>query len=146
MGYVRAHLKLTFDDPELAEFVVRAKRLNIRSLLELTKLRHLAGLKDDDPKVEEGLQQVFEALAKVITSWNLEEPVDPEEPDGPTRKVPVNAETIADQDLALLTAIIDALQDATTGVSGPLAQTSSDGEPSLEASIPMDVPSESPTS
>lgn len=145
MGYVRAHLKLTFDDPELADFTVRAKRLNIGQLLELSKLRHLAGLKDDDAQVEEGLQQVFEALSKVITSWNLEEPEDQENPDGPTRKVPVTAETIADQDLALLVAIIDALQGATTGVSGPLGRTSSGGEPSLEESIPMDVLPENPT-
>jgi hypothetical protein len=146
MGYVRAHLRLSFDDPELAEFVVRAKRLSVDRLLELSELRHLAGLKDDDSKVREGLKQVFEALAKVITSWNLEELVDPEDPDGPTRKVPVTAATIADQDLGLLTAIIDALQDATTGVSGPLGQTSSGGEPSLEESIQMDVLPENPTS
>lgn len=146
MGYVRAFLKLSFDDPELAGFEVRARRLNVGRLLELSKLRHLAGLKDDDPQVEAGMNEVFGALAKVIVSWNLEEPADPSDPDGPTQPVPVSAQTIADQDLGLLMAVIDALQDATTGVSGPLGATSSGGDLSLEGSIPMDVLSESPTS
>lgn len=146
MGYVRAFLKLSFDDPELAGFEVRAKRLNIGRLLELSKLRHLRGLKDDDPEIEAGLAEVFSALSKVIVSWNLEEPADPADPDGPTRPVPVSADAIADQDLGLLMAIIDALQDATTGVSGPLGANSSGGVPSLEGSIPMDDLSENPPS
>lgn len=146
MGYVRAFLKLSFDDPELAGFEVRAKRLNVGGLLELSQLRHLAGLKDDDPNVLEGLQQVFQGLSKVIVSWNLEEPEDPADPDGPARPVPVTAETLADQDLGLLMAIIDALTSATTGVSGPLGRNSPSGEPSLEASLPMEIPSDAPTS
>jgi hypothetical protein len=146
MGYVRAHLKLEFDDPELAGFVVRAKRLSIGRLMDLMELRSLKGLGDDSPEVREGLQQIFVSLSKVITSWNLEEPVDPADPDGPSTPVPVTPETIADQDFGLLVSIIDALQSATTAVSRPLAQPSSDGDPSLVASIPMDELSPNPES
>lgn len=146
MGYVRAHLKLEFDDPELAGFVVRAKRLSIGRLMDLMELRNLKGLGDDSPEVREGLQQVFVSLSKVITSWNLEEPVDPADPDGESVPVPVTPDTIADQDLGLLMSIIDALQEATTAVPRPLAQPSSDGETPLVASIPMDELPPSPES
>lgn len=146
MGYVRAFLKLSFDDPELAGFEVRVRRLNIERLLELGELRHLSGLKDDTPEVREGLAKVFDGLAKVIVSWNLEDPVDPTDPMSEVRPVPVTAATVGDQDIDLLLAIVDALTNATTGVSGPLVANSSGGDQLLEASLPMELSSPNPES
>lgn len=137
-GYVRKTLRLVFDDPELEGLEVRARRLNIGEMLDLTELRNLTGASDATPEVREGLAKVFAVLAGVLTSWNLEEPKDPANPDGPTVPVPLTPEALLALDMGLVLAIINAIQDATTAVPVPLGQGSSAGAQSVEASIPME--------
>lgn len=152
MGFVRATLRLQFDDPELEGFEVRARRLNVDQLLGIGKLRHLAGLKDDSPEVRTAMDEVFKTLAGgdgrdgILLSWNLEEPKDPADPDSPTVPVPLSPAGLARQDLPLIMSIVDAITEATTAVRPDLKATSSAGVPSAELQMPMDVLSESPTS
>ncbi len=141
MGYVRKTLKLVFDDPDFEGLEVRAKRLNVEQLLDLAKLETLKGMKDDSPQVRDGLKSLFTTLAGLITSWNLEEPVDPADPDGPTVAVPVTTEALAALDMGFVMSLVLALQEATVGVSGPLVTRSPSGGQSLEASLPMEVES-----
>ena len=146
MGYVRPTLKLVFDDPEFEGLVVRAKRLSVGKALELAGLSDLKDLKETSPEFLEKFGQLLATVAGVILSWNLEAPEDPADPDSPTASVPVTAEALADQDMGFVWTLIGALQDATLGVSAPLAPRSSSGGPSLEASLPMDLLSASPES
>lgn len=152
MGFVRKTLNLEFDDPELEGFKVSARRLNVDQLLGIGNLRHLAKLKDDSPEVREGLKQVFATLAGddetqgILLRWNLEEPADPSDPDGPKVPVPLTAATLRQQDLPLIMSIVDAITDATTAVPADLKAESSAGVPSEELQMPMEPLSPSPTS
>lgn len=145
-GFVRKSLRLVFDDPELEGFEVRARRLSIDELLDVTALRSLAGAKDDSEEVRASMAKVYAVLggdpetAKrgVLLSWNLEEPVDERDPDGPKAAVPLSAETLARQDMPLLMSIVNAIAEATTAVPRPLEATSSAGVPSVELSLPME--------
>lgn len=140
-GYVRKNLKLVFDDEEFEGLVVFARRLNIGQLLDLTALQSLKDLADDSPEVREKLQEVFNLLASLIKSWNLEEleDEDDDDDDSPRKPVPVTGEALAAQDLGFVMAMVNAIQDASAGVSAPLGRSSSAGQQSLEASMPMEI-------
>jgi hypothetical protein len=138
-GYIRKGLKLVFADEEFEGLVVYARRLTIGQLLDLTALQGLKNLADDSPEVREKLQEVFNLLASLIKSWNLEELADEDDEDGPRVPVPVTGEALAQQDLGLVMAMINAIQDASAGVSAPLDRSSSAGQPSLELSLPMET-------
>jgi hypothetical protein len=141
-GFVRKSLRLVFADPELEGFEVRARRLSIGQLLDLSELRHIAGARDVTDEVREAMAGVFRTLAGILLDWNLEEPADLADPDGPTQKVPLTADTLAAQDFGLVMAIVDAIQDATTAVPAALKAKSSGGVPSVEALLPMEPLSE----
>ncbi len=145
-GYIRKGLKLVFDADEFEGLVVYARRLNIGQLLDLTTLGNLKDLADDSPEVREKLQEVFDLLASLIKSWNLEELADEDDEDGPRIPVPVTGESLAQQDLGFVMALVNAIQDASAGVSAPLGQSSSGGQPSLEALLPQETLSLSPES
>jgi hypothetical protein len=84
-----------------------------------------------------GTERMLELFAEKLVSWNAE--------DEEGIPVPATMDGIRSQDLDLSLKIIDAWTDAIAGVSVPLPETSSAGQPSaLEASIPMDAPSASP--
>lgn len=128
-GYKRPTLKLIFADPEMDGLEVRAKRLNIGNLFRVAALADMGhGL----VQREEKLTELFEALGASITSWNLEEDDD--------TPVPTTPAGLRGQDMRLLLAITHSLIEASAGVARPLEQPSPGGEPSLEASIPMEVP------
>jgi hypothetical protein len=76
---------------------------------------------------------MLELLAGALVSWNAEDE------DG--QPIPADMGGIRSQDLDFNMKIINAWTDAIAGVKAPLPQTSADGQPSVEASIPMDVPS-----
>jgi len=143
MSFVRKHLKLVFEDPELEGLVVRAKRLSIGRALDLVGLSELRNVAESSPELKAKLIELFDTLAEVIIDWNLEEPVDPRNPDGETKPVPVTGAALAEQDMEFIMALVGALQSATAGVSDPLAPASSSGAMSLEASMPMETLSES---
>lgn len=126
--------KLTFaDDTDLSGLEVMVRSLDTGQFLELTTARaqHEAG----GAQGEIGMRRQLELLAANLVSWNAEDE------DG--APIPTTLEGILEQDLSFNTAVIGAWAEAISGVSDPLPQTFSDGQPSLEASIPMETPSES---
>jgi hypothetical protein len=92
----------------------------------------------DSDMDREQIDKLFGEFSKVIVSWNLED--DNGDP------VPTTAAGLYTQELELVQAITSAWRDAMVGVPAPLEPSSSDGEPSLVASIPMDVSPESQAS
>lgn len=132
MGFQRSTLKLVFDDPELEGLEVRAHRLSAGALLTISRMRNA------DWNGDGGAQAVDDLAGQLVTAlidWNLED----------ENEVPVEltARNLADVDYKMLFAISDALLGASSGVSRPLPQPSSDTDTSVEASIPMETLSES---
>lgn len=81
-----------------------------------------------------GIMATLTILAGQLIEWNIEDD------DGP---VPVSLDAVMAQELDFNMTIVNAWREAIAGVSAPLDSDSPDGGPSLEASIPMEVPSES---
>lgn len=75
-------------------------------------------------------------MGRALISWNLED----EETGEP---VPATPEAAMAQDQDLMIALAAAWLDGLKGVSAPLEPSSTDGQPSLEASLPMEPLSES---
>lgn len=140
-GYQRSTLKLVFDDPDLEGLEVKARRLTIREILEVSKLRDSIDLTADDAL--EQVEALATVLSKPLLAWNLEvEPADGEDP------VPVELTPAAlvDMDLAFLLAVTSALMAASVRVAPPLPRPSDDGGPLAGLSIPMEALSPSPES
>jgi hypothetical protein len=136
MGYKvkRRVFRLHFTD-ELEGLEVLAHSLNTGQFLEMEQAK--AERARGGEKGEGATQRMLELLAGALVSWNAEDE-DTEEP------IPADLDGIKGQDLDFNLKVINAWTDAIAGVSTPLPETSSAGQPSaLEASIPMDSPSES---
>lgn len=82
-------------------------------------------------------ENIVKALVSRLISWNVEDETGP---------VPTTFDGVCTQDVAMVTAILNALRTVNSGVSDPLPQSSPSGEPSPEASIPMEARSPSPES
>ena len=130
---VRKVYKLVFQGTELDGLEVTARSLTTGQHLELESARTVRA--EGGTGSDNATRQMLVLLASALVSWNAE--------DEEGAPIPATMEGIEAQDLDFNLAIIAAWNNAMVGVSDPLPQTSSDGQPSLEASIPMDVPSES---
>lgn len=137
-GYRRPLLDLVFDDPELDGLRVRARRATVGMVLDLTAARErgdstslldLVKMLATDPDGSPGL----------LVDWNLEDSLsgDP---------IPLTRAGLLGPgcDPPLLWAIAAAITSAVASVRAPLPATSSGGDPSLEASMPMETLSPSP--
>jgi hypothetical protein len=103
------------------------RRLTLGEYLDITGLGDVDGLT---------VAHQLRGMSDKLIAWNLE--------DEQGNPIPATADAVIGQDFDLMSTILAAWLDALRGgVSAPLEQTSPDGEPSLEASIPMAVPSES---
>lgn len=129
----RKTYRLIFKDTELDGLEVLAHSLNTGQFLELETAK--AERAEGGKAAEGATQRMLGLLAGALVSWNAEDE------DG--QPIPTTMEGIKSQDLDFNMKIIEAWTDAIGGVKAPLQQTSADGRPSVEASIPMDVPSES---
>jgi len=136
MGFQRSTLKLVFEDPQFEGFEVKSRRLSIDALFTIADLRAVDWT--DTKAAREAFTALTTELATVLTGWNLE--------DADGNPVPLTADTLGAQDYALILAISGALMEGSSGVSRPLSPPSNGGEPSVEASIPMETLSGSPTS
>jgi hypothetical protein len=125
------HLK--FEDADMAGFEVTAKSLNTGQFLEFQAAQLVRA--GGGEAAQGATQQMLEMLSAAIVSWNAETT------DG--EPIPHTMDGLRTLDLDFNMAIISAWMDAANGVAAPLPQTSTGGVPSVEASIPMDVPSES---
>ncbi|MFI1472031.1 hypothetical protein [Streptomyces wuyuanensis] len=131
MGFAakRKIYELKFDDDEdLKGLEVTLKGLNTGQVLELDAARQDGS--------EDAIRSMLQLLASQLVEWNMEDP-DTGEP------VPTTLEGVHSLDFDLNWKIIDAWQAAVSGVSAPLEDGSNSGEPSLEASIPMETLSSS---
>jgi len=82
---------------------------------------------------ESGVSNVGDQLQKMadkLITWNLE--------DEAGLPVPTTREAVLEQDKDLMLAVLGAWLDGVNGVSAPLEQPSTGGEPSPAASIPME--------
>lgn len=134
MGYVR---KKTFrirfaDGHEFDGLEVRMRSVSVGRLLKLLPMiETLDGIAAaNKPEVAAEIEEVFREFADLIDSWNIEDE------DG--TPVPVTFEALMDQDLRLVIAIVQQWVEHVAGVPAPLDGPSPSGEPSLEASIPME--------
>lgn len=135
-GYERSTLKLVFDEEQYDGLEIRSKRLSVGAMLSFGDLLD-TNWRTDRASGIAAFNDLAAELAKVLTSWNLEEGGVP---------VPLDVEHIAAQDFEFVVDIAHMLMRATTGVSRPLSRPSSGGDTSVEASIPMEPLSDSPTS
>lgn len=132
MGYKRPArvFKLTFEDPEMDGLVVRVRSVKLGKLLGLVRAMDLDTEKLT-PDNTDLIDDVFKTFAEALVSWNLEDEKD--------QPVPTTVEGVYDQELDFVMAIVDAWVNALTGVSTPLAKSSTGGGNFLEASLPMEV-------
>jgi len=135
MGFVPPEnaYKLIFQDADMAGLEVTARGLNTGQFLDFqaAQLARAAG----GDKAKGATEWMLQMLADAMVSWNVETKHG--------ERVPTTMDGLRTLELDFNMAIIDAWMDALKGVPAPLSPTSSDGRPSLEASIPMDVPSPS---
>ncbi|MFG3510252.1 hypothetical protein ACGF5F_32670 [Streptomyces sp. NPDC047821] len=103
------------------------RKLKLGEWLEITGINGDAGVRHVGDQLEK--------MADRLISWNLE--------DEEGQPVPTTREAILEQDQGLMLAVLNAWIDGITGVSAPLGPSSPAGEPSLEASIPMETLSSS---
>lgn len=115
--------KLVFADGQFEGLEVRARSMPLGEFLELAELIDAGGFTGD------GAREIFARFSKVLVSWNCEKRGKP---------VPTTVAGLLRLDLAEAGGIIEAWRDVITGVTGPLEQNSTGGEPSPEVSIPME--------
>ena len=144
MGYKRKLYVLTWPDGhELAGLEVTTKGLPVKKLFELVQLSgQLTGEGDVATKVAVA-DELFAGFAARLVSWNLED-----DDDAP---VPATLAGVNDQDFDFMVGLIMTWMDAVSSVDIPLPQPSPPGgssetEPDLAASIPVETLSPSPLS
>lgn len=125
--------------------------------LSIGKMAAFAGLADLRKQGVTGTEalRVFDdvtgSIAESLVSWNLTEDVDVKDDAGNVvgteeKPVPATLDGVRAQDLDFVFELMSAWMDLGVGVSDPLSKSSSDGLPSLEASLPMEPLSPSPVS
>jgi len=132
-GFRRSLVRLVFSDPEYTGLLVVCKRPSIGMIIALSDARDRAA----GTSIASMLDPILVDFAGLIAEWNLEEH------DG--TPVPVTAGGLRTQDPALVLAIVTALMEVAS-VTAPLGPRSSDGDPSLEESMPMETSSGNPES
>lgn len=130
MGYQKKTklYKLTFQG-EFEGLEVTAKGLSIRKLLDMGELLDIDVAAPDSDDLKQ-IDELFSRFCEVLISWNLEDehgvPIEP------------NKESLYDQDLGFVLAIIVNYIASVSGVPIELGKESSSGEQFQEASLPME--------
>lgn len=78
---------------------------------------------------EGSARRMFEVMTGLLVEWNVE--------DEHGRPVPATFDGVCTQDSDMISAILDALRQASSGVPDPLPQASPSGETSPAPTIPM---------
>lgn len=126
----RKTYKLIFKDPDYEGLEVTARELSAGELWEFIAAEKATTAGGDDAM--DGRRKTMQMLADALVSWNAE--TEEGEP------IPTTIEGLLSQGLGFAGRVMDAWTDALVGIPAPLPQTSTAGEPSVEASIPMDSP------
>lgn len=99
----------------------------------------------DDERYEKNANELLEAFAAVLLSWDLEERLDQE---GPSVAVPATLEGLRSQDIDFVVHVVVQWHQVLAGVhddeGGDLGKDSTSGDRFPEASLPMEPPSPSP--
>ncbi len=119
--------KLKFEDYDGLEVVARS--MPIGQFLDIARLADL-DVKSVKPADIKKLSGLFEAFAKCLISWNLED----EEGD----PVPATLEAVLAQETDFTLDIVMTWITTLTSVSSPLEKSSSNGDQSLEQSLKME--------
>lgn len=136
--YQRPLLLLRFEGDEYDGLVVRCRRPSIDDVLAMEALRGL-DLTGGDPDVtDEAIERGLAAISRLIANWNIY--------DEQGQPVPISAGGLRSLDLVFVMTLLGKVMTTSIGVSRPLSPASSGGDPSLEASIPMETLSEPPPS
>lgn len=133
MGYQhkRKRIAVRFEEPhEYAGFEAVLRGQHLGGFL------NLLGIGEVDMS---NLGDQLKEMGRALISWNLED----EDTGAP---VPVAPEAVMAQDQDLMIALAKGWIDGLRGIPAPLEQSSTDGQPSLEASLPMEPLSESQAS
>lgn len=130
MGYrpPRKIYNLDFTGTDYEGLAVSMRGPTVGEELEIEELRSQDG----------GGRKTFELMTGLLVSWNVE--------DEAGQLVPATFEGVRTQDSAFILAILNATQEAASGVPDPLPDSSTSGGPSLVASIPTETLSPSPES
>ncbi|HEX2657860.1 MAG TPA: hypothetical protein VHU40_06295 [Polyangia bacterium] len=137
MAYVppRKIYRLDFADTDFDGMQVSLYGLNTRQLIDAQEKTAVA---ESDAESSE-FRELLELMIEKFHSWNVGE-----SEDGPS--VPPTLDFLYEQDPDFNLAIVNAWTTAIVGVPAPLDNDSPSGDPSLEASIPMETLSLSPES
>lgn len=135
MGFKAPRKVYVLDWPEgheLHGLEVKAASLPLGTFMD--EFGGAQGLVGRDPKTLTAAERargwsVVTTFAGVLRSWNLED--DDDQP------IPADLDGLKTQELGFAMSIIEAYMDAVGGVTGPLADSSTSGGNSLEASLPM---------
>lgn len=125
--------RLRFEDPDMDGLVIVARGQNTGQYLEFQAAQAVRAA--GGAAAQGATEQMLRMFADAIIEWNLEG--DDDQP------LPPTMDSLRALDLDFNLTAISAWMDAVNGVSAPLPQTSTGGSTSVEASIPMDVPSAS---
>jgi hypothetical protein len=135
MGHRRRRtiFKLKFQDPDLHDLEVYAKKPSMGEQLDTVKLQKLAHLNPGmvTEKDAQDLRQAFLFFGRFIVGWNLEE-----EDGTPIECTPEN---ILNEEDSYLLAILNAWMEASNGVGVDLKGISNGGLPSVVESIPVET-------
>lgn len=127
MGYKRKTYKLKWPEGhELHGLEVSMRGMSMDDLGTVVGLQD--GVKEGKPGPEL-LAPLIDVFARNVLSWNLEDE------DG--APVPVTPATIAGEDSRMMLQVVMTWAESATSVAPPLPRPSSNGNPSLEASLPM---------
>lgn len=147
MGFRAPKSKVTlkFAAEEFAGFEVVMRRMTFEDALlfddgDLRQLRIAVG-RNEVPKeqLDDRIRTMHGALSEAIQSWNLE--------DDEGNELPVAVATIRAQEIDFFWTLVYAwIASMTLSVSDDTKARSSDGKPSEELSIPMEITSESQAS
>lgn len=132
MGFKRVKkvYNLVFAAEDMQGLEVKAHSMPLGDLMAMADV-----LDNLDKASIDDVDGVLATFAQVLVSWNLEDDDD--------RPIPATLDGLKSQDQEFVFGIVMSYVNAVSGVSAPLPQTSPGGEPSLVASIPMDVSSAS---
>lgn len=129
MGFKKKpkRIRLHFEgDPELDGFEAVLRGVNVGEYLDLM------GMGEVD---RSSVPEMIRWFARSLISWNLEEE------DG--TPVPISEEAVFAEDQEFILRLANTWLEAMSGTPAPLDETSTGGEPSPVASIPMEPLSES---
>lgn len=122
-------LKLKFVDEEYEGLEIRAKSPSMGTFLEIAELADVDVTSADAEDVAAVLK-LFEHFIDSVKDWNLE--------DDDGVPVPKTVDGLKSLDIDFVMDLVGAWMDGLKGLSPGLPQPSGSGQPSLEASIPME--------